>query len=136
MKLKKLNYRELLFCHEYTIDLNGTQAAIRAGYSEKSARVTASKLLTKANILEQIKSETDKLFESADIEAWMIIKELKKLAFGEPGTVINSDKFKALESLGKYLGMFNDKLKIEHSGEIERPFDPTLTVTISPPPES
>ncbi|WP_250230020.1 terminase small subunit [Anaeropeptidivorans aminofermentans] len=52
MKLK--NERHECFCYKYIIDLNGTQAAIRAGYSEKTARVTVAKLLTKANIQNRI----------------------------------------------------------------------------------
>ena len=39
--------KEIKFCQEYLIDLNGTQAAIRAGYSKRSAKEIASENLTK-----------------------------------------------------------------------------------------
>ena len=42
--------RQVRFVDEYLIDLNGTQAAIRAGYSPNGAKVTASRLLTKSNL--------------------------------------------------------------------------------------
>ncbi len=55
---KPLNDRERLFCAEYLTDLNGQNAAIRAGYSPKSAAVTASRLLIKAKIKEEIQRLT------------------------------------------------------------------------------
>lgn len=47
-----LTEKQKLFCNEYLIDLNATQAAIRAGYSEKSARQIAQRMLTKDDIQE------------------------------------------------------------------------------------
>ena len=49
-----LNEKQKQFCEEYIIDLNGTQAAIRAGYSKKTARAIANELLTKLDIQEYI----------------------------------------------------------------------------------
>ena len=49
-----MSEREELFCIYWVETLNGSQSAIRAGYSEKTANVTASKLLTKANIKKRI----------------------------------------------------------------------------------
>ena len=43
------------FCYEYCIDFNATQAAIRAGYSENTARSIASTLLTKVNIQDKLR---------------------------------------------------------------------------------
>ena len=48
--MKKLTAQQRLFAHEYVVDLSGQQAAIRAGCSPKSARVTASRWLTHANV--------------------------------------------------------------------------------------
>lgn len=42
--------KQLAFCQEYVVDKNGTQAAIRAGYSDKTANEQASRLLTNVNI--------------------------------------------------------------------------------------
>ena len=52
----KLNQKQTLFCDEYLIDLNATQAAIRAGYSEKTARFIGAENLTKPNIAEYIQT--------------------------------------------------------------------------------
>ena len=52
--MAKMTAKQQRFCDEYLIDLNATQAAIRAGYSEKNARVVAAQNLTKLNIQEYI----------------------------------------------------------------------------------
>ena len=52
--VKKLTQKQRMFCDEYLIDLNATQAAIRAGYSEKTARNIASENLAKPYIREYI----------------------------------------------------------------------------------
>lgn len=51
---KKLTDKQERFCQEYLIDLNATQSAIRAGYSEKTARQVASENLSKPNVQEKI----------------------------------------------------------------------------------
>ena len=51
---QELTDRQARFCEEYLIDLNATQAAIRAGYSEKTAREQAAQNLSKLNIQEKI----------------------------------------------------------------------------------
>lgn len=50
----KLNEKQSLFCKEYLVDLNAAQAAIRAGYSEKTARAIGHELLTKPDLQEYI----------------------------------------------------------------------------------
>lgn len=52
--MAKLTAKQQRFCDEYLIDLDGTKAAIRAGYSEKTAAVIASENLRKPNICEYI----------------------------------------------------------------------------------
>lgn len=69
------------FCQEYLHDFNGTQAAIRAGYSENSAHVTASRLLRKPVIKAAIEENKKKLAEIAGVSKLAAIKELKKYAF-------------------------------------------------------
>jgi phage terminase small subunit len=73
---------------EYLVDLNATQAAIRAGYSEKSAHVTASRMLKDAKIAEAIKRGTSKQLEATrkqlgelDISAENVKKRLAMWAF-------------------------------------------------------
>lgn len=132
MELKR--QREL-FCQEYVVDYNGTQAAIRAGYKEKSARVTASKLLTDANILARVyelqKEQLDRLAISQDYVVLQLLETYK--CCREPSPVMRYDPstgemeetgtyqfdskgaLRALELLGKHLGMFNDKLHVSGS---------------------
>lgn len=88
-KERKLTQKEEMFCREYLIDFNGTQAYIRAGFKVKNdnvAKTQASKLLTKATIekrLEQLKAERN---ERVEINADWVLKEavsVYRMAKGE-----------------------------------------------------
>lgn len=85
---------------------NATEAAIRAGYSPRTATVIASQNLTKFNVIQAIAKEMDKRREKTDVDTTEIIRELRKLAFGE---IQDKDKIRALELLGKYKAMWIDK---------------------------
>ena len=61
----ELTDKQERFCYEYCLDLNASQAAIRAGYSESTARSIASALLTKINIKARIKEMQDNLAVTA-----------------------------------------------------------------------
>jgi phage terminase small subunit len=76
--------REEIFAREYIIDLNGQAAAERAGYAPKTARITASRLLTKANIKALIAKLTEKKFAKLDISGERILQELAYVAFLDP----------------------------------------------------
>lgn len=71
------------FVQEYVVDLNGTQAAIRAGYSADTAREQASRLLTNVAIQSAIKEEKEKYAKLVQIEAYRVIRELVTLAFSD-----------------------------------------------------
>lgn len=109
-----LNERQNKFCLEYLKDFNATQSAKRAGYSERSAKVTAAKMLTNANLLKRIDELKMKQVKKSELKIEAIIKELMKIGFAKvDGDKIKTcDKLKALEMMGKYLGMFN-KEKID-----------------------
>lgn len=72
--------KELRFCHEYVIDNNGTQAAIRSGYSEKSAYTIASELLRKPHISAYVKSIEQPLLEKLGITAEYVLRKYKAIA--------------------------------------------------------
>lgn len=76
-----LNPRQQRFCQEYIVDLNGTQAAIRAGYKEKNAAVVASQNLNKLNIQDKIQELQIERSKRTEITADDVIKELAKLGF-------------------------------------------------------
>lgn len=79
--MSELTDKQKRFCEEYVIDLNATQAAIRAGYSEKTAAVIGAENLTKPNIQSFIQEKQKKLSEDTSITAQMVINEIAKIAF-------------------------------------------------------
>lgn len=68
---------------EYLVDLNATQAAIRAGYSEKTARSIGQRLLTNVDIQSQIQQKQKKLQEQTQIRQEDVIKELAMIGFAK-----------------------------------------------------
>lgn len=78
--MSKLTARQERFCREYIIDLNGTQAAIRAGYSEKGAEVQASQLLRNIKVKHRVNELQGKVEKKLEITAEFILGELYKLA--------------------------------------------------------
>lgn len=78
---KKKELREERFAHEYVIDLNGEQAAIRAGLAPKSARVEASKLLTKPNVQTLIAELTKAKAVDLGLTAEKVLRELMLMGF-------------------------------------------------------
>ena len=77
----RLTAKQAGFCAEYLVDLNAAQAAIRAGYAVSSAKVTGSKLLTNANVQEQISKLKVERSERVRIRADDVLKELGLVAF-------------------------------------------------------
>lgn len=155
-----LTKKQKLFCDEYLIDLNATQAAIRAGYSPDTAKEIGCENLTKPNIRAHIDRAMAERSKRTGINADRVIMELAKIALVNAADVINAedatlredaapedtaaiqsvkvktfptkdgegvereikmaDKLKALELLGKHLGMFKDKLELSGSLDSEK----------------
>ena len=133
--MTELKKRHELFCQEYVVDYNGTQAAIRAGYKEKSARQQASRLLASEEILTRIselqKDQLDRLAISQDYVVLQLLETYK--CCREPSPVMRYDPstgemeetgmyqfdskgaLRALELIGRHLGMFNDKVHVSGS---------------------
>lgn len=157
----RLTEKQKRFVAEYLVDLNATQAAIRAGYSEKTAEQIGYQLLQKTSVQAAIQEAQDERSKRTEITQDMVVNELVKVAFANgadyarvvslPGSdgrqgaqtveltdtdtltadqkaaissieetrfgikVSTYDKVRALELLGKHLGMFTDR--VEHSGE-------------------
>jgi len=91
MKLK--NKRHEQFCQEYIIDFNGTRAATDAGFSKRSAKVTACRLLTKVNIQGRISELLKDRSERTKITQDMVLQELKILAcsdFRDYGEIVRT----------------------------------------------
>lgn len=130
----EMTNKQKMFVKEYLKDLNGTQAAIRAGYSEDSAKEIASENLTKPNIREALDKELEARTKKVEISAEYVLSSLKQIADrcmqAEEVTKYDSDakdyvgigeyKFdssganKSLELIGKYLKMWTDKTETEN----------------------
>jgi len=156
------NKRHEAFVQEYLIDLNQTQAAIRAGYSPVSAAQTGSEIMSNPKVRARVDELMAERSRRTGVNADRVVRELAKLAFINADQVINfttaevkpdaseddlaavagmkvkyvphksfddagepvidtaierevklSDKTKALELLGKHLGLFTDKVSLE-----------------------
>ena len=81
MAQRKLSAKQQCFVDEYLIDLNATQAAIRAGYSPKTAREQASRMLSKASISAAIACAMAERSKRTGITQDRILEELAKVAF-------------------------------------------------------
>ena len=115
--------KQARFCEEYMIDLNATQAAIRAGYSPKTANEQAARLLANVSIQNRIAQLQAEQSRRTGVSADRVVRELAKVAFVNAGDLIDArtasgedgleqevklaDKLKALDLLGRHLGMFN-----------------------------
>jgi phage terminase small subunit len=149
--MAKLNEKQRRFVDEYLIDLNATQAAVRAGYSAKTADVQGSRMLGNVKVQQAIAEQMAERSKRTGINQDRVVLELAKLAFVKMTDVVDShgrirddatdddlaciesmkykssesdtgssverevkigSKLKALELLGKHLGMWNDKLDV------------------------
>lgn len=178
--MAKLTARQQRFADEYLVDLNGKQAAIRAGYSEKTAEGQASRLLSNVKVQHYIQKRKQERVERTEITQDMVLFELAAIAFsnaadyaavvekeatmetaegdviplfdkdgnpvmyrtvepvltadltdrqkralsvikkGRDGFEVKPyDKIRALELIGKHIGMFTDKVEV--AGEINNP---------------
>lgn len=153
-----LTPKQQRFVLEYLIDLNATQAAVRAGYSARTADRIGPELLGKTWIAEAVQKAQEERAKAAGITAERILLELSRIAFGtqkdlakwdsdgvsllsseslgddqaaivaevsqrstESGTSLKiktHDKTKALELLGRHLGMFEDRVNVTGLGDL------------------
>lgn len=145
---KGMTARQARFVQEYLVDLNGTQAAIRAGYSKRTANKQAARLLAKVSVRQAVQEAMAAREARTEITQDMVVRELARVAFGDPRALMvwgpdgvrlrdsgeltedqaatvaevsqsvtasggslklkRHDKVRALELLGKHLGMFTD----------------------------
>lgn len=87
--MAKLTAKQKKFVEEYLIDLNATQAAIRAGYSPDTAKEIGCENLTKPNIKTEIDKAMAERSRRTGISQDRVLRELAKIAFVNPGDVIN-----------------------------------------------
>lgn len=86
-----LTDKQRIFIAEYMIDLNATQAAIRAGYSEDTARQMGCENLAKPDIAAELERRLQKREDKLEISAEKVLQELAKMAFVDPRKFYNLD---------------------------------------------
>jgi phage terminase small subunit len=120
MKGDKLSPKQEKFAREYLKDFHTTNAALRAGYSPKSATAQGSRLLSKANVLEIIEKGKQKQIIKCEVSQEYVLKGFLKIAergLDESNWEPKSAN-KALEMLGKHLGMWVEKNETKLTGEL------------------
>lgn len=110
---KKLTDKQERFCREYMIDLNATQAAIRAGYKEASAKEQGYENLTKPHIESRIKELQKKKAKELDITFNDVLYVFWSIA--QKASARDSDKIKGAEDTAKMLGFFEEHNKQKKS---------------------
>lgn len=96
----KLNDKQRLFCEEYIKDKNAVQAAIRAGYSERSIAVQSVNLMRNELIKERISELQDRVSVRNDVTVDKIIRELSRLAFTDISQLFDDEgKLKDIKNL-------------------------------------
>ena len=116
-----LTPRQARFVKEYLVDLNGTQAAIRAGYAVSGADVQAVRLLGNARVKAAVDAGAATQHAQLDLTAQKVLTELLGVGYAEVAAtdVRVSDKLRALELLAKHLGILSDQVDHKHSGRFE-----------------
>ena len=132
-----LNAKQARFVAEYLKDLNATQAAVRAGYSAKTAYSQGHDLLKKPEISEAVTKGTAKVCAKAEVSAEYVLSSLLNIAERcqqevpvyrkENGELVATGEYefdssganKALELLGKHLALFTDR--VESTVRVKQP---------------
>lgn len=134
--MSKLTGRQARFVEEYLIDLNATQAAIRAGYTAKFAHTNAAKLLQNTTVMDAVQAAQAKLSEETLVTQKMVIEGLLNEAKLSGEGSSHSARVSAWAHLGKHLGMFVEKVesknKTELTGEDGQPIKIESTSTDRP----
>jgi phage terminase small subunit len=107
-----LNSKQQAFAREYCVDRNATQAAIRAGYSLKTAGQIAHKLLKIAEIQALVDAQAVKVAERIELTAAGVLQDLVRLAQKAEDTGELATALKGRELLGKHLKLFTDKVEV------------------------
>lgn len=118
----KLTSKQEMFCLEYLIDLNATQAAIRAGYSEKTAQRIASENLSKPLIQERIDTLMRARSIRVNVDAQYVLERLYSIDQMDFMDILNDDmSFKSVSQWPKiwrqYISSFDIAEMFEHKGD-------------------
>lgn len=119
--------KQKIFADEYLIDLNATRA-YKAAYpkvkNDNTAAVSGSNLLRNTKVVEYIEERMAERTKRTEVTQDDVVKELATIGFAKTALVNEfevktNDKLKALELLGRHLGMFTDKSEVKATVSIE-----------------
>lgn len=137
--MAKMTAKQQRFCDEYLIDLNATQAAIRAGYSKKTANVIANENLTKPYIKEYIEKRMAEKEKSLIADQDEVLKYLTSVLRGETQSEVvvvegqgdgysearriekapdEKERLRAAELLGKRYGLYTEKVNVKEDAKV------------------
>jgi len=116
--MANLTAKQERFVAEYLIDLNATQAAIRAGYSEKTATEQGSRLLTNVKVQEAIAAKAGKTAEKLDLSAERVLRGLFEEATRHGEGSSHGARVSAWGLLGKYHKLFVDRVEADVTGDL------------------
>ena len=119
MPTLELTEKQKMFCKEYLVDLNATQACIRAGYSKKTARSLGCENLTKPYIHDEIQRLKAIREKKVGLTAEKVLKDIERVREKAEGSEQYTVSLKASELQGKHLAMFTEKHQVD--GEVKMP---------------
>jgi phage terminase small subunit len=121
MAAKALNPKQQRFVAEYLIDLNKKQAAVRAGYSERTAEQIGYQLLQKTSVAAAVAEGIAKRAGKLEITAEKVLRDIETARINAMATMEWSPAIRASELQGKHIGMFADTLR--HTGPAGGPVE-------------
>jgi phage terminase small subunit len=134
MAKDKLTDKQEMFCREYLVDLNATQAAIRAGYSEKTAKVIGAQNLSKLNVSERIDKLKEKRQNKVEVSAEYVLQTILDTVELSKRDDDKQNIYKGAELLGKHLSLFSDKILNQQLDKDGNPTDaPAIEVKLVKP---
>jgi phage terminase small subunit len=108
------------FCHEYIVDLNATQAAIRASYSEDTARQQASRLLSNVNVQQIIYKLNQERLKETKIDANFVLEELHKIANSSVKDMVDDDgAFLPIKQMPDHIAKTIQAIDVEEAVETD-----------------
>ena len=110
----KLTAKQERFCEEYLVDLNATQAAIRAGYSKKTSASIGDENLRKPAIAEKLKIAREELSRRTEMSADWVIAELRERYFALLDKGDDKGSCIPLKLIGQHFDAFPNR--VEHAG--------------------
>jgi hypothetical protein len=118
MTERKLTPKQTRFAEEYLVDLNATQAAIRAGFSKATARQKGHQLLKHPAIWAEIAARRAEIARTTEVTQEAVLTKLEEAFQAAMKDKQYSAAVRAAELQGKHIGIFIDRTQLEHAGRM------------------